>query len=113
MSHQKTMLNDCPNATEERQLLSRPCSSMIAEDALDLINRQKSEIERLNEKITAKDENNYYFMGQLRLAREKLLIAKSEAIKDFAHLVIDKSRNGVIYASDIPDLVKEKTEADK
>jgi TolA-binding protein len=34
--------NDCPNATEERQLLSRPCSSMIAEDALDLINRKQA-----------------------------------------------------------------------
>jgi len=40
--------NDCPNATEERQLLSRPCSQMLAEDALDLINRKDAEIEKLN-----------------------------------------------------------------
>ena len=50
----------------------------------DLINRQKAEIERLNEKITAKDESNYYLMGQLRLEKEIRLTAKSEAIKEFA-----------------------------
>lgn len=41
--------NDCPNATEERQLLSRPCSQMIAEDALDLIKRKDAKIEKLTE----------------------------------------------------------------
>ena len=35
---------------------------------------------------------------------------KSEAIKEFAHLVIDRSKNGVICVSDVPDLVKEMTE---
>lgn len=34
---------------------------------------------------------------------------KSEAIKEFANLVIDRSRNGVICVSDVPDLVKEIT----
>ena len=37
-------------------------------------------------------------------------LAKSEAIKKFANFVIDRSRNGVIQISDIPDLVKEMTE---
>lgn len=47
-----------------------------------LIDYQKAEIERLNEKITAKDESNYYLMGQLRLEKEKRLTAKSEAMKE-------------------------------
>lgn len=39
--------NDCPNNTEERQLLNKPCSQIIAEDALNLINRLKADNERL------------------------------------------------------------------
>ena len=62
----------------------------LARASLDLINRQKEEIERLNEKITAKDESNYYLMGQLRLEKEKRLTAKSEAIKEFANRLKNK-----------------------
>ena len=47
--------NDCPNATEERQLLNKSCSRMIAEDALDLINRQQAEIEKLERIIRFAD----------------------------------------------------------
>lgn len=36
-----------------------------------------------------------------------------QAIKEFAHLVIDRSRNGVICVSDVPDLLKEMTEVEK
>ena len=94
------------------------CEKVVAENALDLINCQKAEIERLNEKITAKDENNYYFMGQLRLAREKLLIAKSEAIKEFAERLKDNycftDRWGkIIPKSTVDNLVKEMTEVEK
>lgn len=37
--------------------------------------------------------------------------AKIEAIKEFAKYIIDKSQNGIIQVSDIPDYVKEMTEA--
>lgn len=37
--------------------------------------------------------------------------AKFEAIKEFAKYIIDKSQNGIIQVSDIPDYVKEMTEA--
>ena len=36
---------------------------------------------------------------------------KSEAIKEFAKYIIDKSQNGIIQVSDIHDYVKEMTEA--
>ena len=89
------------------------CQSTLFDNALDLINRQKAEIERLNEKITAKDENNYYFMGQLRLAREKLLIARSEVIKEVEKRLKEKLQwdvefdNKFVFESDIDNLVKE------
>ena len=35
---------------------------------------------------------------------------KSEAIKEFAKYIIDKSQNGIIQVSDIHDYVKEMTE---
>ena len=72
----------CRECREEHKQLAKWLEEL--KEIRNTINRQKAEIERLNEKITAKDESNYYFMGQLRLAREKLLTAKSEAIKDFA-----------------------------
>lgn len=83
-------------------------------EVLSLINRQKAEIERLNEKITAKYESNYYFMGQLRLAREKLLTTKSEAIKEFVERLKEKYGTDscivIINNNDIDELVKEMTE---
>ena len=39
---------------------------------IDLINRQRAEIKRLNSKLAAKDSVNYYNIAQLRIAREKL-----------------------------------------
>ena len=36
--------------------------------------------------------------------------AKIEAIKEFAKYIIDKSQNGIIQVSDIPDYVKEMME---
>lgn len=54
--------------------------------ALDLIDRQRAKNEREINQI------------------------KSEAIKEFAKYIIDKSQNGIIQVSDIPDYVKEMTE---
>ena len=56
------------------------------------------------------DYSNSYSQVDLETLTKFLEQIKSEAIKEFAYFVIDKSRNGVIYASDIPDLVKEMTE---
>lgn len=61
------------------------------------INRQKAEIERLRK------EHRLNLLTQLPIARK----IKAEAIKEFAHLLIDKAKKGVIYAMDIPDYVKE------
>lgn len=67
----------------------------LLKNALDLINRQKAEIERLKESP---------------IIAALCPMWKAEAIKEFAKFLIDKSENGVISVSDIPDFVKEMTE---
>ena len=101
----------CSECTYQKVLPFPSCRMMCAKNALDLINRQKSEIDKL------KQENEFCHktitenaQRALEVTVEAIETAKSEAIKEFAHLVIDRSRNGVIYTSDIPDLVKEMTE---
>ena len=71
--------------------------------ALDLINRQKAEIEQWKEEADR-------WQNAFCKVNEDMPTIKSEAIKEFSHLVIDRSRNGVICASDVPDIVKEITE---
>ncbi len=90
--------NNCPNATEERQLLNKSCSRMIAEDALDLINRQKAEIERVNaigtrlsDICTEQDLEIERLKAESDMADgyEDALVerTKSEAIKEFAEKI--------------------------
>lgn len=47
--HLKRRCYDCPLGKEDIQQLTKPCSQMIAEIALDLLNRKNAEIERLEE----------------------------------------------------------------
>ena len=68
--------------------------------ALDLIDRQKAEIERLKKNI---DGLNIFTTNHMKVIRV-------QAIKEFAKYIIDKSQNGIIQVSDIPDYVKEMTE---
>jgi len=68
------------------------CKEVMLKNAIDLINRQKAENDRLLQK-----------MQQL----------KSEAIKEFAKYMIDKSQNSIIQVSDIPDYAKEMTVVDR
>lgn len=76
------------------------CISKILRGTLDLINRQKAEILELQKRIINWRADMDYRPDEI----------KSEAIKEFGHFVIDRSKNGVICTSDIPDLVKEMTE---
>lgn len=85
---------------------------------------EKAEIENLKVELKAmRGAANSYKLELERkedeLHRAKVEISKhfdymdsaaNEAIKEFAKLIIDKSRNGVIRTADIPDLVKEMTE---
>lgn len=60
------------------------CYSEISKNVLDLLNRQKAEIERLYRIIADKDYSFAEVTSALRLAKELLETEKSEAIKEFA-----------------------------
>lgn len=93
------------------------CVNRCRKDALDLVNRQKKEIERLKRKNTilsknadtafqdGLDENRDLFKKEIEPE------IRNEAIKEFAKFLIEKSKDGKIFISDIPDYVKEMTEA--
>ena len=119
--------NDCPNSTEERQLLNRPCSQMIAEDALDLINRYEAEIERLEGDLIEERTRRKNAVAEIERLKGyvtpvvqmvnayDLLNARNEAIKEFAErlqiYVIPQLADGytreIVLKSSIDDLVKE------
>lgn len=84
-------------------------------EALDLVNQQKAEIERLSIESET-------LVTQLKVAYEqihKLNMAKSEAIKEFAERLKEKLQwdvefdNKLVFESDIDNLVKEMTEVDE
>jgi len=65
--------------------------------ALDLINRQKEEIER--------------YKGVIKRLEDGVRLAKIEIVKEFGKLLIDKIDNGVItHSFDIVDLVADEVE---
>lgn len=71
---------------------------------LDLIKRQQAEIERLkNECFCLAIERDFY--------KDVLDTAVTEAIKEFAHFLIDRTENGVVSIADLPDLVVEFNKA--
>lgn len=94
------------------------CKEVMLKNVLDIFNRKNAENERLKAKILVKDNINDYNTAQLRIAREELRTAKSNAIKEFAerlkkHSFVDNlSLDGkeTVYVDDIDNLVKEMTE---
>lgn len=114
---------ECPCYSSKSNLKVSSCRFELMCEISDLINRQKAENEMLKDLITYQKqkikeiEQKYNqavddMFGIIETTRNEIAEAKSEAIKEFAHFVIDRSRNGVIYTSDIPDLVKELTEVE-
>lgn len=85
------------------------CMNLLMRNALDLINRQKGEIEQW------KEEANRY-QNLWCMAVDDIRTAKSEAIKDFAERLKEKLQwdvefdNKLVLESGIDNLVKEMTE---
>lgn len=103
----------CP-LTEECKIGN---GSILDRYALDIINRQKKEIGRLKRKNTILSKNaDTAFQDGLDENRDLFKKEvepeiRNEAIKEFAKFLIEKSKDGKIFISDIPDYVKEMTEA--
>ena len=82
------------------------CQAQMCLDALDLINRQKAEIEKL------KAEKNILLNTTVSayLAEEQVRVAKAEAYKEFAERLKEMFRNDglyLFYANQIDNLLKE------
>ena len=92
------------------------CQQILCQNALNLINRQQAEIERLQSMCQTlaecRDE-------ALRAGVKAVRNAKSEAIKEFAERLKGKLQwdvefdNKLVFESDIENLVKEMTEVNE
>lgn len=114
----KTCVSECAYGYQ------RYCGSKMAKDALDLINRQKVEIERLHSEVKEKTETIVFLKDQATgwsidfcNLKKKLNTAKAEAIKEFAEKLKEKAYVNKPYGvgksvdeCDIDALVKEMTE---
>jgi hypothetical protein len=98
--------NECPCISEQGCKVGK---ETLYPYALDLINRQKAEIERLKEQLNSK----YKWENMLG---KKIKEVKAEAIKEFAERLkekkfeLDDQNEDIFYAvevSDIENLVKE------
>lgn len=80
--------NECDKCVFQRECESNPFYSIVAEHALDLINRQKSEIERLRAKVETRTQEK---LALGRIYTQKLKTVKYEtyyeAYKEFAERI--------------------------
>lgn len=99
------------------------CTEDLRDSALDLINRQKSEIESLKQIIDEQDKEILKLQKRIIFWREDLNYQpekiKSEAIKEFAERLKSVQtqgfweENAYVSVNDIDNLVKEMTEEEK
>lgn len=95
------------------------CKEEILQNALDLINRQKTEIERLKERISYLEESIDCSRKEYNSLLQKLQHARAEAIKEFAERLKSVQtqgfweENAYVSVDDIDNLVEEMTEEEK
>lgn len=77
---------DCDKCVLQKECESNPFHSAVAERALDLINRQKAEIEKLNEYIKRCKSGEEYWV-------KCLLDKPNEAYKEFAEEIKEEIEN--------------------
>ena len=90
------------------------CREYLLYGTLDLINRLQADKEALvagqetlQKCIAEKMAEIERYKGVIKILEKDISVARAEGVKESAHLIIDKSKNGRIYANDIPDYAKE------
>ncbi len=90
------------------------CIEMLPEYALDLINRQKAEIEELKRQIESYEDRIYALNATNKLLMDSQETYINNKIKEFAERLIRTSDGddgyGTVFVFNIEDLVKEMTE---
>ncbi len=69
------------------------CKDNVMESAFNLINNKNEEIER--------------YKGVIKILENDVKVANIEAVKNFAHFLIDRSKGGKIEVVDVADLAVE------
>lgn len=109
--------SQCPYGNIVYKSGSGGCVNRCRKDALDLINRQKAEIERLTDLSDQLGNDIDIKLNYIYDLEEKIETAKSEAIKEFAEQLIRTADGddeyGTVFVFNINDLVKEMTEVQK
>lgn len=121
----------CSECTYQKVLPFPSCRMMCAKNALDLINRQKAEIERLQKKANTPFAKITFDRDKLQEIVDEYVknieidinMAKSEAIKEFAERLKEKCYEDFqetyemlspyVTDDDIDNLVKEMTEVNE
>lgn len=106
---------NCTNCPYDGDDLLRPCSCNLMKDAIDLINRQKAENERLQARAILLDaiEDTIYPLPFETDYDKAIKKAKAEAVKEFAERLKEKSehfdleKENFVSETDIDNLVKE------
>ena len=89
---QDACVNKCPYGRE------RYCGSKMAKDALDLINRQRAEIEELKSDVAMLKESNINLQDLYQNQKEKVSRAKQKVIDAFKTLETAKAEANKEFA---------------
>ena len=106
---------DCPLDTHRAKTDGLWCDTILMQNALDLINRQKAEIFALNARLEGSQEVNKILKAEIERLKEKYelvyqpkAMVRAEAIKAFAERLKGKLSFGkYIQPDQIDNLVKE------
>lgn len=96
------------SSCSQKQFL-KTCKGVTPRDILDLINRQKAEIDKLKIEICALSEKRITFPERLKIVKH----ARECAIKEFANRLKKIKQMPLITNNDIDTLVKEMTESEE
>ena len=103
---------DCQNCPYIECTNKKGCITELHGDILDIINRQKAEIERLRNTVKT---DFLTVTEKLKLSQSEISEIRTEAIKEFAksisRLSFSDEENGesMMYLQDVYDLVEEMT----
>ena len=99
---------DCPYVS------NIACIGIISKNALDLINRQQAEIERLNDCVNSEDEIRAIMKSQMAPMVKEIVneqidvamkVARAEAIKDFAERLKKDFGHGVLGMDSVSAII--------
>ena len=85
-----TNYEDCKNCYYVKCTNPRGCYRELLNDVLDLINRQKEEIERLEKNLETETNHITRLENQIERLLQRLKTAKAEAYKEFAERLMKK-----------------------